>query len=947
MQWLPDPKDEAERAYLSELRGERMGAQLRVAAVVIGIINTSFMALDAYVYPAHFAHFAWLRIALNGALAFSHLRLSRTNPVAGQTLVALATSGMLLTVIYATNAPTSDYYVGLMLFLMGVPVVMPLRPIEATAFLIPPSVAFVISPLVIGGLGDTGGAAAQSVWMQFTIHSCAIAGAALAGIASSYVLDRIRFNDFTQRLDLERARDELHELDRAKSRFSANIHHELRTPLTLILSPLEALLGGEFGSVADAQREYLESMRDNAQRLMRLISNLLDLSKIESSALQLHRRPLELGRVVGGLVTSAQPLARTKGVRLEAEGFDDLPLARADLDAVEKIFLNLIGNALKFTPKGGCVTVTGREEMDRVLVSVADDGAGIPEEELGRVFDRFAQVDSSATRAHEGTGIGLALAKELVELHGGSIWAESDGVGHGSRFCVMLPVETASDVSDVEYLKHPDAEVNGLETWKGAMVAEAGPVEVDAPEGDAEEGVSDDDAAAATAIAEDELEERADRVARDARPSLLVVEDNSEMRRFLAAILGAHYSVRTACNGREGLEAALERRPDLVVTDVMMPEMSGTDLCRELENDRRTRGTPVLLLTARADREMKVEGLDLGARDYVTKPFHPQELLARVRSIVQIEQLQLKLAQRNTVLERTIRELEQTEVQLVQAERLAAVGELAAGIAHEINNPVNFAINSLQALRVRLDDVGRLLGAVAEVDPARPESAAEALEKLDRIKDELDFEELHPELMELASIATEGLDRTHRLVGDLQGFAGHGSAETGPVDVRVGLASTIRLVNRTVCDAGAEIETDFAVDLPVIDSSASVLNQVFLNLIKNAADALDGRRGGRISVIARSEIDGNGGGDGDGSGREWVVVEVSDNGPGIDDDVRGRIFEPFVSTKPSGRGSGLGLSVCRRILGQLCGSIDLLERDQPGAAFEVRLPVDRTEDASA
>jgi C4-dicarboxylate-specific signal transduction histidine kinase len=331
---------------------------------------------------------------------------------------------------------------------------------------------------------------------------------------------------------------------------------------------------------------------------------------------------------------------------------------------------------------------------------------------------------------------------------------------------------------------------------------------------------------------------------------------------------------------------------------------------------------------------MKVEGLDLGARDYVTKPFHPQELLARVRSIVQIEQLQRKLAQRNAILESTIYELKQTEVQLVQAERLAAVGELAAGIAHEVNNPVNFAINSLTAMRSRVHDVGRLLGAVAEIDIAHPERARDALRKLELIQEELSFEELQPELEELVSIATEGLDRTHRLVGDLQNFAGHGAAERGAVDVRAGLASTVRLVRRTVRDAGAEIETDFADNLPVIESSAGVLNQVFLNLMKNAAEALEGRRGGRILVTARYEI-----GDDD---LDCVVVEVSDNGPGIAPEVRSRVFEPFVSTKPAGRGAGLGLSVCRRVLGELGGSIELLERDAPGACFEVRLPAERS-----
>jgi signal transduction histidine kinase len=921
MQWDSDVSDEVERAYVAELREERMGAQVRISAIVIGIINTTFIALDAYAYPDQFAQFVWVRVALSAALAFSHLRLSHSNPVGGQALVALSTSAMLLTVVYATNAPTSDYYVGLILFLIGLPVLLPLRPVEAMLFLLPPAVAFMVSPLILGGLGSVEDADAG--WLSFTIHCCFLAGAALAGIASTYVLDRIRLNDFVQRRNLEQARDELRELDRAKSRFSANIHHELRTPLTLILSPLEALLAGQFGAVADGQREYLESMQNNAQRLLRLLSNLLDLSKIESSALNLHRRPLQLGPVVDGLVASAQPLARTKGISLQTRGFDALPEIRADLDAVEKILLNLVGNALKFTPRGGHIDVMGRVEGGRVRLSVEDDGAGIPPEEIGGVFDRFAQVDGSATRAHEGTGIGLALAKELVELHGGSIWAESEGTGCGSRFCFILPIETAEGVDDVVGAPasgetHEGA--GGFEVWKGAMGAE-----VSARTSE----IVDSAAAPAETSSGQDAGIPGQSVLRS-RPSLLVVEDNHDMRRFLAAILGAHYSVRTASNGREGLEAAIAKRPTLVVSDVMMPEMSGTDLCRALEENPKTRGTPVLLLTARSDREMRIEGLDLGARDYVTKPFHPQELLARVRSIVQIEQLQRKLSHRNATLESTLFELKETEVQLVQAERLAAVGELAAGIAHEVNNPVNFAINSLQALRVRMGDVGRLLDAVAEIDPVRPEQIAAGLQKLERIEDEVIFAELQPELEELVAIATEGLDRTHRLVGDLQNFAGDGSAERGPVDVRAGLASTVRLVQRTARDAGAEIECDFAADVPVIESSVSVLNQVFLNLLKNAVESIDGQRGSVIRICARGEVAAD--------DRTWVIVEVSDDGPGIEESVRDQLFEPFVSTKAAGHGAGLGLSVCRRILGDLGGTIDVVDREGPGATFQVRLP---------
>jgi signal transduction histidine kinase len=939
MKWLRGPEDDAARAYRAELRAERMGAQVRMAALVIATINTFFIGLDFYAFHEHFADFLWARLALNLALAVSYFHFARTRPLVGEAVICVSTGAMLLVVIYSTNAPISDYYVGLVLFVIGIPVLLPLSGREVALVSIPFAIAYGVSPLVIGGSEAGGDLSGNAARQDFTVHCFFLAGATLLGIASSYLLDRFRFTDFMQRRVLESARDELRELDRAKSRFSANVHHELRTPLTLILSPLEALLGGEFGEVVEAQRVYLETMRTNAQRLLRLINNLLDVSKIESQQLRLHRRPLQVARVLEDLVAGARPLAKHKRVQMTVCGLEDVPEINADLDAVEKVLLNLLGNAVKFTRPGGRIEVAGAREDGGVRITVSDDGIGIPEDELDRIFDRFAQVDGSATRHHEGTGIGLCLAKELVELHGGRIWAESEGPGCGARFCFTLPRGEVdpSEEEDAPVAKGEDAPGFGIRNHE--LEAEAG-----APIEEAEiRGASDEDErprtsetagrAAADSAASRAAERRRAREMKG-RPRIVVVEDNAEMLRFLAAILEPEYNVRTASNGREGLDAAREARPDLVVTDVMMPEMSGTDLCRELEGDAKTRGTPVLLLTAKADREMKVEGLELGARDYVTKPFHPKELLARVRSIVQIEQLQRKLGQRNAILESTIYELKQTEVQLVQAERLAAVGELAAGVAHEVNNPVNFAINSLQTLRLRVEEVRQLLEVVAEIDPRTPEGLSDRLEKLARLEEEIGFSDLVSELDELVAIATDGLERTHRLVGDLHNFAGHGTAVRSSVDVRNGLGSTIRLMHRAAQDVGAEVESEYDSDLPAIESSASVLNQVFLNLLKNATEALATVGGGTIRVTAKHDVR-----------NAEIAIVIADDGPGIDPKIRHRLFDPFVSTKSAGKGAGLGLSVCRRILGELGGKIEVLPTGGRGAAFEIRLPTGEAEAA--
>jgi signal transduction histidine kinase len=403
------------------------------------------------------------------------------------------------------------------------------------------------------------------------------------------------------------------------------------------------------------------------------------------------------------------------------------------------------------------------------------------------------------------------------------------------------------------------------------------------------------------------------------------------MRRLLAFLIGREFRVRVASNGRKALEAVRESAPELVVTDVMMPEMSGTDLCRALKEDPETRGIPVMLVTSKAEREMKIEGLELGADDYVTKPFHPRELLARVRSLVRLRRLQQEIAaqnasleQSNAELERTLSELKEAEVQLVQAERLAAVGELSAGVAHEVNNPLNFARNSLATLRTYVDDLRNVAQRIAELDTSNPAKLSAQLEDLERGKAELGFDELADDLTELVGIVNEGLHRTSHLVSDLRDFAAPHRGEKRPFDVRSGLRSTVHLLGHKFRECGAEVELAIDQEVPTVMGDAGALNQVFLNILKNAAEALEGE-GGAIQVTVSGE-------------GTQVLVRVRDSGPGIESAVRGRLFEPFFTTKVAGEGTGLGLSMSRRIVERHGGSIEVESEPGEGTCVTVRLP---------
>jgi signal transduction histidine kinase len=341
-------------------------------------------------------------------------------------------------------------------------------------------------------------------------------------------------------------------------------------------------------------------------------------------------------------------------------------------------------------------------------------------------------------------------------------------------------------------------------------------------------------------------------------------------------------------------------------------------------------------VTSKAEREMKIEGLELGADDYVTKPFHPRELVARVGSLVRLARLQGQLAERNSTLEstnleleRAMAELKEAEVQIVQAERLTAVGELAAGVAHEVNNPLNFARNSLSALRTYVDDIRAVAQAVAELDPKDTEKLPQQLEELDRRKAELGFDDAAEELAELVAITTEGLDRTQRLVADLRDFAAPRAGSESIADVRAGLESTLSLLKHAAHEARVEVQTEFPAGLPRVQGNAQALNQVFLNLLKNAFEAFDGA-GGVVHVRLKEAGDS-------------VLVEFEDNGPGIDPAIRDRLFEPFVTSKAAGKGTGLGLSISQRIVREHGGDISVDSEADRGTCFTVRLCAEGTD----
>jgi len=382
-------------------------------------------------------------------------------------------------------------------------------------------------------------------------------------------------------------------LDQAKSNFFANISHEFRTPLTIILGLLDDYLEK---NPASSEIHSHTVMRQSARRLQNLIDQLLDLSKLEARKLILNIGRGNIYQHLRSIASAFSSFAIQRGISYEILVPEDEREAYFDADKLEKILSNLLSNAFKFTPKDGRIVVRAKVEGDMLMLSVEDTGIGIPSDQVNIIFERFYQIDNSHSWLQEGAGIGLSLVKELTELHGGNIGMESQ-VGRGAIFIITLPI--------------------ARENFSGEKITET----------------IDHSPVRESVLLDEEPHDSGLEQQQDDLPILLVVEDNIDLRQFIAGHLEG-YHVIEASNGNDGLDSAMTFVPDLIISDIMMPEMDGVELCKKVKEDEKTSHIPVILLTAKADVDSRLEGLETGADDYITKPFEARELQTRVRNLI-------------------------------------------------------------------------------------------------------------------------------------------------------------------------------------------------------------------------------------------------------------------------------------------------------------------------
>jgi signal transduction histidine kinase/class 3 adenylate cyclase len=576
--------------------------RLRVLYFLGLIANPVFFAADILLYRQHLQELFIIRVILELGLgiAFWAFRKRWLTPNVALVFWILIGNLCIAHMTVVLGGFTAQYYNGLNLVFLAAAVIVPvswrshlaaqgstLAYYYGANFFRPTTAA------------DLNAAIENSFFLLWTC---------VALLFSVYLYERLQRAEFGARVSERRARQELEasnrkllELDRLKSEFFANVSHELRTPLTLSLGAFKTLL--KLSPGLECQQLIQSGMR-NTSRLLFLINELLDLAKYDSGRAELRKRSIDLAMLIRSVAANFESSQKS---RVHLKGMSQSIAAEVDPGQMKKVLYNLLSNAFKFSDSDeGQVWIRLGNKEDVVELEIEDNGIGIPRDQLDRIFDRFTQVEGSATRRYEGSGIGLALVKEIVTQHGGRITVESES-GHGSVFTIVLP-RGHTTPGDIAVLEEDETQI--------PVFPESGqePVgEIISP-------------------------------ASDHHPLLIVADDNVDMRRYLERVLSRQYRIVLAKDGAEALVQARTLRPDLILTDVMMPRMSGPDLLKAVREDRALCSTPVIFITARAGTEARIESLDAGADDYLAKPFDENELLARVDNLIRARNQQRELA---------------------------------------------------------------------------------------------------------------------------------------------------------------------------------------------------------------------------------------------------------------------------------------------------------------
>lgn len=659
-------------------------------------------------------------------------------------------------------------------------------------------------------------------------------------IALESKADKMEVELYQRAQELQEANKSLIHSEKIKSEFFTNVSHELRTPLSLIFGPVESLLAGD---IDYKQRETLETIRNNSVRLLQLVNGLLDFAKFEAGKMKVEREPTDIVALLSSIFNDFDSVLNGKKITFIQDITIENKNVMIDRYLLERILFNLLSNAGKFTPEGGTVTVHARLNQDHLRISVEDTGIGISETDIPHLFKKFSQVEGSSARRFEGTGLGLAMVKEFAELLQGTV--------------SIVSVPKKGSVFTVECLAPLTDEVSSMQP-----IIERKPL-----------------------IPVHTIYNKSHKAQKTEGLKVLVCEDNPELSTYIVTLLSEFCHVETAMNGKEGFEKVKTWKPDLVLSDVMMPEEDGIGLCTRIKSTKSTAEIAVVLLTALTHRDAMMRGWKAGADEYLFKPFHPEELIARIKSLLTLIKERKKsrneIKQLNNALQHNVLELEKVNQELEA---------FSYSVSHDMQSPIRVMSGYLHILQE--DNIDKL-----------DEDGLRTIEKINR-----------------------SLESMSKLIDNLLSFF-----TTSRQDIKMENISTESLVNEVCLEQqknnnGRKVTIELE-SLKDITADQSLLHHVWTNLISNAFKYTRKKENAIIKIGSIEK-------------KDSIVYYVKDNGAGFDMQYSNNLFKAFnrLHSKGEFEGSGIGLAIVEKIISRHGGKIWAEGKVNDGATFYFSLP---------